>query len=46
MLKVTSATKILKVFHLKHRLKFFLFDRKVIFRSRDIQVSVLNHPMF
>ena len=34
------------MFHLRHRLRFFLFYRKVIFRSQDIQVfCVFNHPM-
>ena len=34
------------MFHLRHRLRFFLFCRKVIFCSQDIQVfCVFNHPM-
>ena len=41
-LKVTSATKqyFLKICHLKHRLRIFLFRRKIMFRSQDIQVFV------
>ena len=41
-LKVTSATKqyLLKMYHLRHRLRFFLFRRKVIFRSGGIKVFV------
>ena len=49
LLKVTSATKrsLFKICHLKHRLRFFLFRRKIIFRSQDIQVSVfLTIPWF
>ena len=39
--KVTSATKqLLKMCYLRHRLWIFLFRRKVIFCSQDIQVSV------
>ena len=42
LLKVTSATKrlILKMRHLSHSLRIFLFDEKIMFRSRDIQVFV------
>ena len=42
-LKVTSTTKryLLKMCHLLHRLRFFLFRRKVMFRSQDIQVFVV-----
>ena len=29
---------LLKMWHLKHRLRFFLFHRKIMFCSRDIQV--------
>ena len=38
-LKVTSSTKeqLLKMYHLRHRLRFFVFRRKVILRSQDIQ---------
>ena len=41
-LNVTSATKwqLLKMRHLKHRLIMFLFCRKIMFRSQDIQVFV------
>ena len=37
-LKVTSATKLqlLEMCHLRHRLRIFLFRRKVMFRSQDI----------
>ena len=40
--KVTSAAKrwLLKMCHLRHRLRIFLFHRKVMFRSEDIQVFV------
>ena len=31
--------------HVRHRLRFFWFRRKVMFRSQDIQIFVLNHPM-
>ena len=38
LLKLTSATKLyfLKMCHLRHRLNFFLFHRKLMFRSQDI----------
>ena len=41
-LKVTSATKqqFLKMCHLKHRLRIFLFRRKIMFRSEDTPVFV------
>ena len=41
-LKVTSVTKqkLLKMHHLRHRLRIFLFRGKVIFCSQDIQVFV------
>ena len=41
-LKVTSATKrsLLKMCHLKHRLRIFLFRRKIMCRSQNIQVFV------
>ena len=41
-LKVTSATNqwLLKMRYLRHRLRIFLFRRKVIFRSQNIQVFV------
>ena len=41
-LKVTSATKqqLLKMYHLRHRIRIFLFRRKVIFRSQNIQVFI------
>ena len=48
-LKVTSATKwyLLKMCHLKHRSRIFLFCRKIMFRSQDIQVFVfLTIPWF
>ena len=48
-LKVTSATKqqLLKMSHLKHRLRIFLFHRKIMFHSQDIQVFVfLTIPWF
>ena len=43
LLKVTSATKrkLLKMCHLKHRLRIFLFHRKIMFPSQDIQVFVI-----
>ena len=31
--------------HLRHTLKFFLFHRKVIFCSQDIQALYFNHSM-
>ena len=48
-LKITSATKwqLLKMCHLRHRLRIFLFCRKNMFRSQDIQVFVfLTIPWF
>ena len=41
-LKVTSAKKeqLLKMCYLRHRLRIFLFHRKVMFRSQDIQIFV------
>ena len=40
-LKVTSTTKQLrKTYHLRHRLRIFLFQRKVFFHSQDIQFFV------
>ena len=41
-LKVTSTTKrqLLKMCHLKQRLRIFLFRRKIMFHSQDIQVFV------
>ena len=38
LLKVTSATKRqpLKMCHLRHRLRIFLFHRKIMFHSQDI----------
>ena len=41
-LKVPSTTKrkLLKICHLRHRLRIFLFRRKVMFHSEDIQVFV------
>ena len=48
-LKVTSATKqqLLKMSHLKHRLRIFLFHRKIMFHFQDIQVFVfLTIPWF
>ena len=41
-LKVTSATKqpLLELCHLKQRLRIFLFRRKIMFRSQDIQVFI------
>ena len=39
--QVTSTTKRqLKLCHLRHRLRIFLFCRKVMFGSQDIQVFV------
>ena len=33
--------------HLRHKLRIFLFRRKVMFHSQDIQVfCIFNHPMF
>ena len=49
LLKITSATKryLLKICHLRHRLRIFLFHRKVMFRSQNIQVFVfLTMPWF
>ena len=48
-LKVTSATKqqLLKMCRLRHRLRIFLFHRKVMFHSQDIEVFVfLTTPWF
>ena len=48
-LKITSATKwqLLKMCHLRHRLRIFLFCTKIMFRSQDIQVFVfLTIPWF
>ena len=40
-LKVASATKqLLKMPHIRHRLRIFLFRRKLMFRSQIIQVYV------
>ena len=41
-LQVTSTTKqwLLKICHLRHRLRMFLFHRQVTFSSRDIQFFV------
>ena len=41
-LKVTSATKrqLLKMCHLRHRLRSFLLHRKIKFNSQDVQVFV------
>ena len=41
-LKITYAAKrsLLKMCHLRNRLRIFLFSRKVMFRSQDIQVFV------
>ena len=42
LFKVTSTTKwcLLKMCHLKHRLRIYLFRRKIMFRSQDIKVFV------
>ena len=40
ILKVTFPTKLLKMCHLKHTLRIFLFHRKIMFHSQDIQVFV------
>ena len=48
-LQVTSAAKqqLLKMWHLKHRLRILLFRRKIMFHSQDIQVFVfLTIPWF
>ena len=48
-LKVTSITKwkLLKMCHLKRKMNFFLFRRKVMFCSQDIQVFLfLTIPWF
>ena len=48
-LKVTSAAKrlLLKMCLLKHRLRIFLFRRKILFRSQDVLVFVfLTIPWF
>ena len=41
-LKVTFSTKreLLKMCHLRYRLRIFLFCRKIMFRSQDIQYFV------
>ena len=47
-LKVTSATKreLLEMCHLRHKLRIFLFRRKIMFRFQDIQFFyIFNHPM-
>ena len=46
-LKVTSTTKqhLLKMCHLRHRFRIFLFQRKVMLHSPDIQVCIFNHPI-
>ena len=43
-LKVTSTTKrkLLKMCHMRHRSRIFLFHRKVMFFSQDIQVFVFS----
>ena len=49
VLKVASSTKrrLLKMCHLRHRLRIFLFCRKIMLPSQDIQVSVfLTIPLF
>ena len=49
LLKFTSATKLLllKICYLRNRLRIFLFSRKAIFHSLDIQVFVfLTIPSF
>ena len=48
-LKVTSITKrsLFKMCHLKHRLRIFLYCRKIMFHSEDIQVfAFLTIPWF
>ena len=48
-LKVTSTKKrqLLKMCHLKHRLRIFSFCKKVMFRSQDIQAFIfLTIPRF
>ena len=48
-LKITSATKwqLLKMCHLRQKLRIFLFHRKIMFHSQDIQVFVfLTSPWF
>ena len=39
---LTSAKKqeLLKMCHLRHKLRIFLFHRKIMLRSRDIQIFV------
>ena len=48
-LKVTSTTKrwyLLKLCHMRHSLIIFLFQRKAMFRSQDIQIfCILNDLM-
>ena len=48
MVAETANVKIICIeFHLKHRLRIFLFRRKIMFRSQDIQVFVfLTIPWF
>ena len=42
LFKVASATKqqLLKMCHLRHKLRTFLFCRKVMLRSQDIHIFV------
>ena len=46
-LKVTSVTNwwLLKMCHLKHRLRIFLFHRKIMVHSRYSSFCIFNHPM-
>ena len=47
--KVTSAAKwsLLKICHLRQRLRIFLFCRKIMFHSQDVQVfAFLAIPLF
>ena len=36
----TTEQQLLKMCHVRHRLRIFLFRRKILFRSQDIQVFV------
>ena len=47
VLKVTSTQKrqLLKMCHLKHRLRIFLFDKKIVPFSKYASFCIFNHPM-
>ena len=47
-LKFTTTIKrqLLKMCHLRHRLRIFLFCRKVMFRFKDVKLFfIFNHPI-